>query len=427
MKNILFLSVNFPPMLTEGSARAFRLFTRFPEFGWAPFVVAPAEVAWDEADTSPDETELSRYSGIYRTGKIISVSAFGPERVAQLVQGNTAAALITSPLGMISGLLHGSNLVSGWEKQAASIAADIFIRHNSVDAIYAQGPPAAPLLLALDISVKHKIPVIFDLVAPVDGFFLPGGNRQNLAKIEERILTSGHTIITPTRALKEYFLKKYFGKVTHDDLSIISDFCSLPEEIMSIASRKRDGSPLMLVFADHRVQGKDLKLFMQALGSFMQQAGVFRGGPSVRFICSDPDESNKYIRKYLQDASVLCSHRLQEKEELAAVASCDIFCFVGGTDESSHFILPERLLDALCMKKRLLVIGSDGTASQLAHETGGLFAPLHDVSAVIQAIHTATESCRESERAAGFRLPERFTANVSHGDLAKLLAYMLPV
>jgi len=427
MKNILFLSVNFPPMLTEGSARAFRLFAKLAELGWAPIVVAPAEVARDEADACRIGSELSGYSGIYRTGEVIAASTFGPERIAQLLQGNTASPLNASPLRMISGMLPGSNLVSGWEKQAASIAADIITRYDTVDAIYAQGPPAAPLLLALDISAKHGIPVIFDLVAPVDGFSLPGSSRQYLAKIEERVVTSGHTIMTPTRALKEYFLKKYFGKVTHDDISIVSDFCLVPAEIASMASQKREGGTLLLVFADHRVQGKDFKRFMQALGAFMKQEAVCKGGVSVRLISSSQEESNKYIRKYLQDASVSCSHRLPDKEELDAVARCDIFCFIVGTDESSHLILPERLLDALCMNRRLLVFGPDSPATQLALETGGFAASLDDVPAVIQALQAAVDDSEKSEQVGGSRPPERYAADASDGDLAKLLAYLLPV
>lgn len=427
MKNILFLSVNFPPMLTEGSARAFRLFTKFQELGWAPVVVAPAEVAWDESDACSVGSELSGYSGIYRTGEVIAASTFGPERAAQLVQGNTALPLNASPLRMISAMLPGTNLVSGWEKQAASIVADIIARYDTVDAIYAQGPPAAPLHLALDISAKHGIPVIFDLVAPVDGFSLPGSSRQYLAKIEERVVTSGHTIMTPTRALKEYFLKKYFGKVTHDDISIVSDFCLMPAAIASMASQKRDGGMLLLVFADHRVQGKDLKRFMQALGAFTKQPAVSKGAVSVRLISSSLEESHKYIRKYLQDAPVSCSHRLQDKEELDAVAQCDIFCLIGGADESSRLILPERLLDALCMNRKLLVVGPDSPASQLALESGGFAASLNDVPAVIKALQAAADDSERAEQAGGSRPPVRYTADASDGDLAKLLAYLLPV
>lgn len=426
MKKILFLSVNYPPMLTAGSARASRFVSKLPELGWAPLVVAPADVVSGDAEKSLAQTEASEYTGIYRTGDIVDAEAFGPDRMAQLMQGMTAAAMTGSPLRMISGLLPGVNLVTGWEKQAASVAAEIISRHDPVDAIYAQGPPAAPLILALELSAKHGIPVLFDIVSPVDGMPLQGSARHDAAKIEERVLTSGHTIMTPTRALKEYFLKKYFGKVTHDDISIVSDFCSGSPEKAGMALQNRDGGPQLLVFPE-MVQGKELKLFMQALGSFMQQAGVFRGGPSVRIIGGEQEELLKHIRKYLQDAPLSCCDRLQDKEELEAVLTCDVFCFVGGQDESARLLLPARLLDALCMRKTLLVIGPDGTASQLAVEAGGFTAPLNDAQMIIKALQAAIDDVQVSRQAGGSQPPERLTAASSLSDLAKLLAYMLPV
>jgi len=426
MKKILFLSVNYPPMLTDGSSRASRFVAKLPELGWAPLVVAPADVAWDEADKNRAQSESSEYTGIYRTGEDMDASAFGPDRTVQLLQGISVASPTGLPLRMISGLLPGVSLVSGWEKQASSVAMEIISRHDSVDAIYAQGPPAAPLLLALDLSAKYSVPVLFDLVSPVDGLSLQGGNRNDAAKIEERVLTSGHTIMTPTRALKEFFLKRYFGKITYDDLSIVPDFCSVSHELARLAAQKPDGVTQLLIFSE-LVSGKDTKSFAQGFVGFMQGAGVFRGAPVVRIIGGESEELMKHIRKHLPDAQVSCSHRLQEREELEAVAGCDVFCLATGLDESAGMRLPARLVDALCLHKKLLVIGQEGPAAQLAFETGGFFAPIQDSPAVIQAFQAAVDSIRQGDRGMADRQPERFTATSCLTVLSKLLAYMLPV
>lgn len=426
MKKILFLSVNYPPMLTVGSSRASRFAAKLPELGWVPLVVAPADVVWDELDTSRVQSEVSEYTGIYRTGEPMDATTFGPDRTAQLLQGMSVVARTGSPLRRISGLLQGVSLVSGWEKQAASVAGDIIHRHDSVDAIYAQGPPAAPLLLALELSAKYGVPVLFDLVSRVDSVSQPGGNRSDAAKIEERVLTSGHTIMTPTRALKEYFLKRYFGKITHDDLSIVPDFCSDLPVLAPHAAQKSDGATELLIFPE-LVSGKDLKLFVQALGGFMQEAGMFRGAPVVRIIGGESEELLKHIRKHISGAPVSCCHRLQEREELEAVARCDVFCLVTGQDESASLMLPERLIDALCLHKKLLVIGLEGPAAQLALETGGFFAPLQDASAVIQAFQAAADFRQQGNRGMADRQSERFTEASSLTLLSKLLAYMLPL
>ncbi|MBN1278737.1 MAG: hypothetical protein JW989_03010 [Chlorobiaceae bacterium] len=427
MKKILLLSVNYPPMITLGSVRASRFVAKLPDLKWVPFVVAPADVAWGDEDKSRVSQESPGFSGVYRTGEPVNAAAFGPERVSQMLQGMTAAALTGSPLRMISGLLPGVNFLSGWEKQAAAVAEGIISRHDAVDAIYAQGPPAAPPLLALELSAKHGVPVLFDLVAPVDGIALPGGSRHDLARIEERVLTSGHSIMTPTRPLKEHFLKKYFGKVKHDDISIVSDFCLMQPQTKPLSMHKSEAGSEFLVFPE-QLQGKEMKLFAEAISGFMQQVGLFRGGVSVRIVGGEYQELLKQIRKHLPDAPVSGSNRLREWEEMEALLRCDVFCHAGShLDESAKFSLPERLFDAYCQKKTLLVIGPDGPASQLAYEAGGFYAPLSDISSIIGAFQAAAE-CRKAPDAVGdFRESGRYAADSAIEDLSKLLAYMLPV
>ncbi|MCF8383204.1 MAG: hypothetical protein K9G39_06350 [Chlorobium sp.] len=427
MKKILFLSVNYPPLLTAGSSRASRIVSRLPELGWAPLVVAPADIAWDEEGKNRLLSESGEFTGIYRTGELVDAVAFGPERTAQLVQGMSAAAPTGSPLRMITGLLPGVNLVSGWEKQAASVADGVISRHDPVDAIYAQGPPAAPLLLALELSKKHALPVLFDLVAPLETPSASGSRQSDAAQIEERILTSGHTIITPTRALKEYFLKKYFGKATHDDISIIPDFCE--EAFAPKASGKHfsAGSPRVTVLMEH-ASGKELKLFFSALGRYMKLAGSFSLLPSVQVLGGDDREITKYTRKNIPDASVSVVRRLSGEDELESIRQCDLFGVVAGREGHAPFTVPERAVDALCMRKPLFFVGPEGPAARLAVDAGGFWAPLEDVEGVAQVLGSAFESIRNSpEKFSGGGMPEKLSASQSLNDLSKTLAYLLPI
>jgi hypothetical protein len=424
MKKILFLSVNYPPMLTAGSARASRFVVKLPELGWAPLVGAPADIAWDEDGKTRAMSESSEFNGIYRTGELVDAAMFGSERSALLLQGLSAHPGTASPFRRITGMLSGVNLVSGWEKRALSVVTEIIQRHDSVDAIYAQGPPEASLVLALELSEKHGVPVLFDLVAPLDRTASQGARPSDLAKIEERVLTSGHTIMVPTRALKEYFLKKYFGKATHDDIWIVQDFCYGQGDVKSGAKHDSVESVSVTILLE-TVSVKEMKLFMSIFAGFMHHEGSLSGRSGIRFIGGDGEAVAKYARKYMPQTSCLWGPRCNTDEELACIRRSDLFVVVLGQHESSMLVLPDRVVDALCMKKKVVIIGPDGPAAQVAREAGGFSASLHDSSAVVQALNSSFDDRQGMDGKAV--LPDRLSASGALRDLSKILAYMLPV
>jgi len=390
-------------------------------------VVAPADIAWGEEDKNRALGESAEFTGIWRTGELVDAAAFGPERSEQLVQGMSAALPTGSPLRMISGLLSGVNLVSGWEKQAASIAEAVISRHDPVDAIYAQGPPAAPLALALELSKKHGLPVLFDLVAPLDMPSASGSRQSDAVQIEERVVTSGHAVITPTRALKEHFLKKYFGKATHDDISIIPDFCTDSFAPPASGRQVSAGAPRVTVLIEH-ASAKELKLFFSALGRYMKHAGSFSLLPSFQVIGGDEREIMKYSRKHTPDVSVSILRRLSGHDELDSIRQCDLFGVVAGREGHSPLTVPERSIDALCMRKPLFFVGPEGPAARLAVDTGGFWAPLESAEGVAQLFGSAFESIRNSsQRPPGGGMPEKLSAFQVLADLSKTLAYLLPV
>ncbi|MBM3163602.1 MAG: glycosyltransferase family 4 protein [Chlorobi bacterium] len=422
MKKILFLSLNYPPMMTCGASRAFRIASMLPEAGWLPLVAAPADVKRSGVDDASVSQQFAH--PVYRAGEAVDADALGDERVEQLLQGMSVTPPAGLAMRMISGLLSGGvNLSERWEKHAPGLVAEILGGNEPVDAIYAQGPGPAPLLLALELAGKHHLPVLFDIVAPLES--IDSGGKSDAARLEERILTSGHHLTTPTRALKEYFLKKYFGKVTHDDITIIPDFCIPPDGRQIAGNRLSAGqSPLVVLLED--VSSNELKVFMSALGRFMNRAGILQ--PSVSFIGGDRKALEKYARKYLPSISAVFVPRLSDREELGHIGRCSMFGVVLGQSERHALTVPERLVDAACMGKPVFVIGPDNPAARLSAECGGVAAPLQEADFVAGALNSLWEQVQERPPGTtAMHLSERFPPSRSMGDLTKLLAYMLPI
>lgn len=417
MKRVLFLSANFPPLVTRGSSRAARIASRLPEIGWEPLVVAPPDVVHAESDSALGVQQIP--GRVVRTGEAVAAADLDDEQLQLLLHGCSATVFSGSGLGKIVGFSRKQDLVSGWERGARRLIADIMTDTGAMfDAIYAQGPPLAPLLLALELSGKHGVSLLFDLVAPFEGRS-GSGTKNELAKAEEKIVTSGHPIITPTRDLKEYFLKKYFGRVTHRDISILPDIGNACE---MVALRE---VPTMTVLADHATK-KSTKLFFSVLGRSLKSFGGFVISPvQIRFCGGDPKQVARYSRIYLpSEITTLTLPKLQGGD----IRRSSVFVVLQAVELESMLTLPSIALDALCMGTPLFVIGPDGPASRLAVETGGVFAPYEDTDAIERLFGRAFGLLRgESPVPVPVRVSERFSAPVIMDDLSKLLAYLLPV
>jgi len=72
VRKILFLAPNYPPAMTDGSSRAFRMASRLPAYGWEPIVIAPPAFVSDEdsfgTDAINEETAGVNGERIWRTG-----------------------------------------------------------------------------------------------------------------------------------------------------------------------------------------------------------------------------------------------------------------------------------------------------------------------------------------------------------------------
>ena len=421
MKKILFLSANYPHMMTCGASRAFRIASMLPENGWQPLVVAPADLQQSGSDGGSAADQFP--CPVYRAGESVDVEAFDPERLEKLLQGMTVAPPVGSALRVISGLFPGVNLHARWEKLAPAIVTDLLAMNGPVDAVYAQGPGMAPLLLALELAEKHRLPVVFDLVAPLDSHV--SGGKSDAERLEERILISGYPVITPTRAMKEYFLKKYFGKVTHDDITIIQDFCILPDSLREAGAQQSAAQSCVSVLLEDVTQ-KELKVFMAALGRFVANTGVQQ--PSLSFIGGDRKLLEKYARKFLSSVPATFLPRLSDHEELGHIASSSMFGVLTASHDGAELMVPERLVDAAGMGKPLFVIGPDGPAARLAGECGGVASPLQNAESLAGLLGTLWSQSQELRRGMPSAWTSgRFSPFQSVADLTKLLAYMLPI
>ncbi|WP_157858110.1 hypothetical protein [Pelodictyon luteolum] len=374
MKKILFLAVSYPPYMTDGSSRAFRMASRLPGYGWQPVVVAPplfvktgGEDALAESMKEPGPVRVYRSGEAVALGGVDECTLAAFARGERIVQGGRLS-------GMLPSIFRDAHPCALWEKQAAVVAAEVMKENPDIEAIYAQGPPSAPIRLGLELSLRHGVPVIFDLTAPLDAprpWSRLGDLRSDeLFKLEQKVLCSGYGVITPTRALKEHFLRKHFGKVSHDDITIIAD-CGPLVPAAAPPSLSAHSRPLFII---ERADEKGAKAFIQALAAVMKECPGGAAFSGATIVDASGDMVPKMLRKAGVEGDLTLSCTASEEEELQLVRTASAVGVVSGSHESFGLWLPDRLIDAVFIGKPVFAVAPEGVATRFAEDAGGLHA-----------------------------------------------------
>lgn len=358
--------MNFPPMMTEGSSRAFKFASSMPSLGWEPVIIAFHTISGTEVEQWPFD--------VHYVGLEVSPSELSTEQLFRFVHGLPQKKLSFPKLG-VNARLNAGVKGSGWKKDADTIAEHILHDNPDIEMIYAQGPPFTPHRLALELSEKHHLPVVFDCIGPFDD-----------DKLEMMIMFSGHCVIMPTREKKEVFLRKYRGELAHDDITIVRNGFD-PEAFQALGVKQGSGALMHWVFHIEMIGEKDLKAFFSGLSSFMESQPVARGAISLTFTGRGCAGIGRYLKKYglndLVGAGAVCSHL----EELRLCRHADIFCVVLGKDKGSDGYVPERLYDVLGMHTPLAGVLPEGLTRQLLLDAGGRVASIDstgEISGLLQ-------------------------------------------
>jgi hypothetical protein len=429
VKKILFLTRHFPPLVSAGSLRAWKLARHLPEFGWEPLVVAPPDICgFEEGVPAPLSADFSGME-IHRTGKEIDAGSLDAAGKAQLARGKPVDAL-RSVKNRVSGMFSGDPEGAEWEKNAARLVERLLKEHPEVEMLYAQGPPVNPLLLALDTARQHHLTLILDVIDPVDPSLPePGmGSQATIARIEERILMSGVTVLTPTRALKEYFLKKYPGRLAHDDITIVHN--GYDGELSGRPLPPvRPRSPLMRwALLVERVNKADLHTLVRGIELFAAAEGCVQGSAEFVFFGEAAGAVARHVKKSPLLPMIAIRDCCTLAQELELCRNADVICTVLGRNGVNAAYIPERVVDALGMNKPLLAAVPDGATRQLVQEAGGITA----------SITQAEEIAGQCGIMAGLwktdRLPEvpqpvlkRYEIRQSLHELTREIARLLPL
>jgi hypothetical protein len=421
VRKAIFLTSQFPPIVTSGSSRAWKFASNLTAIGWEPIVVAPQSVkGMDAARTSG----LNPVAELLRTGPDIDASILEPADMNALLHGQPVK--FHQPLRKrLTRLFRNDQVIVPWEKNAPTLVERLLVEHPDIDLLYAQGPPIEPLLLALETAKKHTLTVVLDITAPLDPAMPPPGasGSSSEAEIEARVLLSGVPMITPTRILKEYFLKKYSGRLDHGAMTIVPHAFDSSHPAFRQKGPKTPERVMRIALLVDELPKSDLKAFFQGLETWVRLDGISPGDVELSIFGEGaPEVGQRAARSPIrQMLAVDAAGSLDD--QLAHCRQADLFCTVLGRSAINTCIVPDRLVDALGMGLPLCGILPEGAASRLVAEAGGMTATPDDAAGIAELFRAMVSAWRSrSLRGAPEELLQRHAVGTVIHELTGAIA-----
>jgi hypothetical protein len=383
VSKVLILTRNFPPFVTGGASRAWKFATNFAAIGWEPVVVAPPAITGMSAGVNSGANPVNE---LHRTAPEIDAGELDAASRVALLHGQEVPGMNLPFPGKQVRQFRDATDGAIWQKSAATLAGQLLETDTEIDLVYAQGPPLEPLMLALDLARKHSVNIMLDLTAPLDPAMpAPGASRSSAAaKAEEQIVLSGVHLLTPNRFLKEYFLKKYPGRLDYNHVTIVPPAFDPSHPAFRRQESKAPGTVLRIALHVEELPKADLKALLSGLEAWIRADGIAAGGLELSLSGAGvPELLRRAAKKPIQKLFAIDETGGIDRE-LEACRSASFFCAALGSPAASTPIVPDRLADALGMGRPLCAIAPEGEASRLVIESGGMIAPAGNAGAIME-------------------------------------------
>ena len=390
MRKALILTRNFPPCVTSGATRAWKIASNLSAIGWEPVVIAPPEI---KGVPGAAQSGANPVVAVHRTGPEIDADGLDAADRNALLHGQDVSVLNHSLKAKFSALFRGNSSGAQWEKSAAELIERLLEEEPEIDLLYAQGPPLEPLRLALETARKHPVGVILDITEPLDPAMpQPGSSSSSsAAEAEERILLSGVALITPTRQLKEYFLQKYHGRLDYGLMTIVSSAFDASHPAFRRSTSGGSDTVLRIALLVEELPKAELKALVAGLEAWLS-SGAAPGGVELMLLGGGASDLLRRAASKPLEQLLTLNETGGIDSELVRCQKAALFCVVQSSTAASASTVPDRLADALGMGLPLCAITPEGATSRLVLDAGGLHAPAGDAAAIAELFRTMASS-----------------------------------
>lgn len=365
---ILIVSWYFPPANDVAALRTGAIAGYLAERGNDVFVVTAARRSTDESLAVPlpaNHVIRTRWFDV-DTMRLAHTAAppsgrqteFGRKRLAGLRRRATS---------IYSNLIHLPDRQIGWYRPALA-AASALVRRESIEVVYASGPPFTTHLVAKAVASKSGIPWVAEYRDGWSGdFYKPRPRwRQRLDQhIETRTVKSAAAIVAVTEPWAEYYRSRY-AKPT---AAICNGFDE--HELPRLPPEAAPDSPVKIAYFGILYSGlRDPSPLYEAIR--LSKLSPFE--LEVNFYGPSESEVRPFTRRFGVDGHVKVRARVSHADSLRIQRQSDVLLLLQAPDDPRN--VPAKLYEYIGSERPILGIGLDsGVPARLISERqAGLYS-----------------------------------------------------
>lgn len=377
-------------MTLSGVQQTAKTVKYLPKHGWHPIVLTATPEAAYAFDQSLLEELLPLNIEVVRT------DAKEKNRMLSLATKNQGNKLPSERLRRIRCVLSQSVLIPDnqvlWQKKAIEKASQIIERHRDICLIYSVSPPYSSHLVAAELRRKYNLPVVTSFQSPWvenPSHFYPTPVHKRMHKsLEDRVIRSSDRIITPNRLLKELLLRKYFGRLSHRDISIIP-YGFDPQDFDTKGLEKRTDKKLRFLFSGIFRDDRSPKKFFLGLRMAMQRDSGLASQIEARFVGVLPRDYIGLAKELgLQNVIEIRGYKAH-KEAIQECMNADVLWATLGNVRNNDTVSLHALYEYIACGKTLFGIVPEGASKRMILDANGIVArpdSVDDIAAQILEI-----------------------------------------
>jgi len=366
MRQLLFVTPEFPPASGTESIRSLRCVKYLPRFGWNPIVLTAKrpQVMSDDSLIS----ELPKDILVYRV---------------RLFE-NKASYYFTAFLGKLLGCPFLPDYKTGWRFLANSAGKRI-LKNQQIEAIISRSSPIASHLVALRLKTKFDRPWIADFSDPwTQNPYVKYRNRlvyQWDVRLENSVARLADKIIFTTQQARLDFLTKH--GISPDKVAVIPNSYDPEWFVPSVPASKT--SEFAITHVGSLGSLRSPEPFFKALAELkateeMKVKVLMVGGAGTFGLVKG------FVAQYRLAGTIQVVERVPPREVANYLGNTDLLLLIDAPIEPSPF-LPMKLPEYIASGKPILAITPEGASADVVRATRtGIVVPPKDIEGIKKAL-----------------------------------------
>lgn len=442
MPSLLLVSYWFPPSISSGAFRAYRLARYLPSLGWHPIVLS----ARSPGDSARIDVGLARQLGdteveVYRTFSFPLGQRRGHSRMSPRMQSRYGRGWVRGKIRRLLSYLLIPDPYILWLPGALGAALKL-LRSRRPDLIYTTGGPWTAHVVGLCLKRLVRRPWVAEFRDPWTlawPFHLrkPLLIRKFEISLEQAVFRLADAVVCVTEETANAYLERYSHSVPQlqHKMFVASNgydeqmFLGIKTGVSSVEGTNRTRNVMTFVHAG-TLTNRKIEPFLRGLKTLLERGDIAQSQLDVRLYGEYTPEQARLVEELRLGSNVRFMGVVGKEASIEGMMIADVLLYVSEGDISDSFCVGAKLYEYLATGKPILGLVDKGPAVRILKDSGlGCLAAVEDERDIARAIQELWFLWRHDKLQRAFRANteyiSKFRTSVLVRDLATALSSAL--